>query len=113
MNRPIQGLRAWVLQRITAVYLALFALYALVWIWSDPPTDFEAWRAWVAQPVVSASLALSFVMVLAHAWVGVRDVVLDYVKNLRLRVTLLALVAVGLIYLGIWFGGILVRTLGA
>ena len=113
MTRPFQGLRAWLLQRVTAVYLALFLVYVSGRIWISPPADFGAWRAWVAQPMVSAMLALSFVMLLGHAWVGVRDVLLDYVPNLRLRVALLTLVAVSLIYLGIWFGSILVRTLGS
>lgn len=113
MTRPIQGLRAWLLQRVTAVYLALFLLYLLGRLWFSPPSDFAAWRAWVGQPATSAVLGLSFAMLLAHAWVGVRDVLLDYVPKLRLRVALLALVAVGLTYLGIWFGSILVRTLAS
>lgn len=108
----MQGLRAWLLQRATAVYLVLFTIYLLARVWGDPPRDFETWRAWVGNPAWSAMLALSFVMILAHAWVGVRDVLLDYVHDLRLRLALLAAVAVGLIYLGVWFGSVLVRALG-
>jgi succinate dehydrogenase / fumarate reductase membrane anchor subunit len=40
--------------------------------------------------------------VLGHAWVGLRDVVLDYVRPLALRFAVLALAATGLALLGLW-----------
>jgi succinate dehydrogenase / fumarate reductase membrane anchor subunit len=42
------------------------------------------------------------VALLAHAWVGVRDVVLDYIGPLALRLAVLALAAAGLVLLGLW-----------
>jgi succinate dehydrogenase / fumarate reductase membrane anchor subunit len=66
------------------------------------------WRAWAATPAGAALLALLAAAILLHAWVGVRDVVLDYVHPLGLRLALLGAVAAGLAFLGLWTGLILV-----
>jgi succinate dehydrogenase / fumarate reductase membrane anchor subunit len=68
----------------------------------------EQWRAWAGKPSGAALVALLAAALLLHAWVGVRDVVLDYVHPLALRLALLALVAVTLVFLGLWTAVILV-----
>jgi succinate dehydrogenase / fumarate reductase membrane anchor subunit len=45
---------------------------------------------------------------LLHAWVGVRDVVLDYVHPLGLRLAVLGAAVAGLVFLGLWTALILV-----
>ncbi|MEW7980130.1 MAG: succinate dehydrogenase, hydrophobic membrane anchor protein [gamma proteobacterium symbiont of Phacoides pectinatus] len=102
MSRQASGFRAWVLQRISAVYLGVYLVYLLGFIAIAPPQSFEAWRTWMAHPVVSFTLLLFFVSLFVHAWVGVRDVVLDYVKPYLLRVLVLSVFAFGLIGSGLW-----------
>ena len=55
--------------------------------------SFDAWRNWVARPLVNAAIALLVLALLTHAWVGTRDVIMDYVKPVALRFSLLVLFA--------------------
>jgi succinate dehydrogenase / fumarate reductase, membrane anchor subunit len=114
MSRQASGVMAWVTQRVTAVYLALFLSYLLFHFLLDPPANHLELRAWIAQPLVSAGLVLLVPLILAHAWVGIRDVFLDYVKIVGLRVILLALVAFLFVGSGLWaFKAIVVADITA
>ena len=106
--RLFSGQRAFVLQRLSAlVLLAYLAAAALRLALGAPPT-FAQWQAWSAQPWAAAALMLLAVAILAHAWVGLRDVALDYVKPLALRLAVLAAAAAALALLGAWTAFILV-----
>jgi succinate dehydrogenase / fumarate reductase membrane anchor subunit len=102
VSRVASGLKAWVVQRTTAVYLAVFATYLVLHFLVAPPSDYDAWRQWVARPLVSVGFLLFLPALLAHAWVGIRDVLIDYVKPIGLRVLLLSLFAFVFLACGLW-----------
>ncbi|MEP6965387.1 MAG: succinate dehydrogenase, hydrophobic membrane anchor protein [Polaromonas sp.] len=102
MTRTLSGLRAWLVQRFTAVYMLGFSLFLLFHFAVDAPHSYEAWRGWILDTPVLIATALFFVALLLHAWVGLRDVALDYVKPLALRVGVLAALAFGLAGLALW-----------
>jgi succinate dehydrogenase / fumarate reductase membrane anchor subunit len=102
MSRRASGLRAWFLQRVTAIYLMLFILFVLQHMIVNPPQDFEAWRGWVAQPLVGLGLLLFFASVLLHAWVGFRDVLIDYIHPTAIRVSVLTLAGFVLLGCALW-----------
>jgi succinate dehydrogenase / fumarate reductase membrane anchor subunit len=52
--------------------------------------------------VVSVALLLYVVSVMMHAWIGVRDVLIDYVHPIAIRATLLGVVALSLVAMGLW-----------
>lgn len=96
------GLGAWLVQRLTAVYLAIFTLFASVkFVWF-PPHNYQQWIAWVTHPFVNAALALFILALLLHAWVGLRDVIMDYVKPAGLRAGLFSVLIVLLSGCGLW-----------
>ena len=100
--RFFSGQRAFVVQRLSALVLLAFVAAAALRVAFGAPLDLAQWRAWAAQPLGAAFLLLFAAAVLAHAWVGVRDVVLDYVRPLGLRLLALSLLALGLALLGAW-----------
>lgn len=102
MSRKASGLRAWALQRLTAIYIALFTLYLVAVLLFSAPGDYQAWRGWLGGPLVSVALLLYVFSVLLHAWIGVRDVLIDYVHPIAIRAALLGAVALGLVSLGLW-----------
>lgn len=102
MSRQATGLRAWALQRITAVYLGLYFIYVLGLFISAPPASFQAWQSYVADPVSGIGLLLFFVALLLHVWVGLRDVLIDYVHQSTIRVSLLSLFGLALVGSGLW-----------
>ncbi len=102
MSRTASGFRAWILQRISAAWLGLFVLATLGYFLLSPPATFEQWRAFVAHPVVGTLILVTVAVVLLHAWVGIRDVLIDYVPPLALRLTLLSLFGLGFVACGLW-----------
>jgi succinate dehydrogenase / fumarate reductase, membrane anchor subunit len=96
------GLRAWVVQRISAVYLALcFTTVLILWL-TQRPVTYDAWRAWIAHPVVNIAAVLFFIALALHAWVGVRDVVIDYVHATAARFALLVGITASLLVMLVW-----------
>ena len=102
MIRNYTGLRTWVVQRVSAVYMLFFIVFFLVHFAVDSPQQYPAWRAWIASSAMTIATAAFFAALLAHAWVGLRDVLMDYVPAMRIRIALLGLVGSGLIAMGAW-----------
>jgi len=102
MRKNFTGLLAWLVQRITAVYMLLFIVFLLAHFLVDPPHSYPAWHGWMMGSSVSIATVVFFAALLAHAWVGVRDVILDYVHAMVFRVGLLVLLGFGLTALGVW-----------
>jgi len=111
VSRQLSGFRAWLWQRASAIYLAGFIAYVLVWLIVAPPVDHEALRNWLGGRGMWLATALFFLALLLHAWIGVRDVILDYVKPAPLRLAVLAAVFVFLLTCGLWVASILVGLL--
>ncbi|MFN2308823.1 MAG: succinate dehydrogenase, hydrophobic membrane anchor protein [Gammaproteobacteria bacterium] len=112
VSRQAHGLRAWLLQRFSALYLLLFLGYLAVRFGTAPVADFAAWQAWLADPLVNLATGLFILSLLVHAWVGIRDVIMDYVIHTGLRVTLLAAVALTLAGCGLWSLRVLFQVVG-
>jgi len=98
----LSGLHAWVLQRFSAVYLVLFTVYAFISFVTRQTSGFSAWLSWVSHPVHQIAIGLFVLSLLVHAWVGARDIVLDYVKPFALRMVKLAGLAFVLLGFGLW-----------
>jgi succinate dehydrogenase membrane anchor subunit len=82
------GARDWLAQRMTALIMAVCVVALLVLLASRAPFTYESWKALFAQGwmrVATLLFALSFAW---HGWVGVRDILMDYVKHDGLRLAL-------------------------
>lgn len=82
------GMRDWLSQRVTAVLLALFTLVLLVQLVLPGPLGYDKWAGIFAAQWMKV---LTFATIIAlgwHAWVGVRDIWMDYIKPVGLRLLL-------------------------
>jgi succinate dehydrogenase / fumarate reductase membrane anchor subunit len=102
MSRAAQGLRGWLMQRVTAVYLAVYLLAMLVALLLRDAQGYSAWRDWFAQPWTGVMTAIFAMAVVLHVWVGIRDVLIDYVHAVSLRLLLLAVFALVLLGSLLW-----------
>ena len=107
MKAVASGTRAWLLQRLTAVYMLGFLVYTFGRFAIDPPASHEAWRSWIGGDAMRVATALFCVGLALHAWVGLRDVAMDYVRSLALRVTVLGFVGAGLVAFTAWMAFVL------
>ena len=69
------GLRDWLAQRITGLIMALYTIFLLCSVCTLPQLDYIS--------TMVAVLALIY-----HAWVGIRDLFMDYLKNTLVRLVL-------------------------
>ncbi|VTU21875.1 succinate dehydrogenase, hydrophobic membrane anchor protein [Variovorax sp. PBL-E5] len=103
----MSGLRAWMVQRASAVYMLFFIVFLLAHFLVDPPHSYLAWRDWVTSPGLGVGASVFCAALLAHAWVGLRDVILDYVRPVALRLPALGLLGLVLAAIGAWLVRIL------
>ena len=108
--RASMGLRAWTMQRLSAIYMMLFCIYAWVTFITREANDYDRWIAWVAHPFNNIVIGLFVVSLLIHAWVGSRDIILDYVKPFAFRMVKLVVLAFLIIAMALWALRILLRV---
>ena len=102
MSRRASGLRAWMWQRLTSIYMALFLIAAGIWLLVSPPESHAEWRGLMTRLPINLATAMFFGALLIHTWVGARDVLLDYIGPQALRLVLLTAVAFVLAASGLW-----------
>ena len=96
------GLRDWLAQRLTAIVMAVYTVLFLVMLLKMPQFDYAHWKSmWSGQWMRLATL-LFLLSLFLHAWIGMRNIFMDYIKNTGLRLTLYALVILALFAYGAW-----------
>ncbi len=96
------GLHDWLAQRITAVVMAVYTLFLAGNLLLQPSVDYDTWSALFSSDVVRSFTLLFLLCVFYHAWVGVRDIVMDYVKPAGVRFAIHVVVILALILYTIW-----------
>ena len=82
------GLRDWMAQRITALLMALFTIVLLVQVIFGEPIGYYRWAEIFSSQWMKT---LTFVVILSlfyHVWVGMRDIWMDYIKPVGIRLAL-------------------------
>ena len=105
------GLRDWLAQRATAVIMALYTVIIVAAILIVGPSDYEAWRGLFACGFIKFATFVCFVSLVWHAWIGIRDIWMDYISmSVLLRLALHVATAAALVgYVG-WMASILWRV---
>ena len=97
------GTRDWLAQRVTAVLMAIFTLVVLAQvIFTRGEIGYDKWAGiFASQPMKMLTFA-TIVGLLYHVWVGMRDVLMDYIKPVGVRLVLQILVIVWLLGCAGW-----------
>ena len=104
------GVGGFLLQRLTAIVLTVFVLFLLLRVVFSGPLGYDGWAGlfvplWMKIVALVALLALFY-----HAWIGVRDIWMDYVKPTGIRVALQTLTVLWLVFCAVWSVQILWRV---
>jgi len=102
MSWRAQGMRAWLLQRLTAVYMLLYGIGFGFYISQSNIYNYESWRALFVHPISNIATAVFIYSILYHAWVGMRDILIDYVPIAYLRFFLWVMMTFSLLVLAVW-----------
>lgn len=90
------GLLEWLLQRITAVIMVVYTVILLVGFLLGDGT-YDAWAGFFSNQIIKIVTFLAILSLLYHAWVGIRDIWMDYIGSVAVRLTLQVLTALWLI----------------
>ena len=95
------GLMDWLIQRLTAVVMIVYTVLVLgIALWNGG-IDYALWRQIFTHAGFKLASFLFMVALLYHAWIGMRDIFMDYVKPAGVRLLLETICVVVLVgYLG-------------
>lgn len=96
------GLRDWLAQRVTAVVMLVYTILVLMALVMLPAFDYWHWKALWQLPLMRYATVLFVIALLFHAWIGVRNIFMDYIKDAGVRLTLYVVVILALIAYGAW-----------
>ena len=81
------GWRDWLVQRVTAVVMALYTLLVLGLLLWYGGLDYASWKAAFGNELFRLATFVFMLSLLWHAWVGVRNIAMDYLKPASVRLT--------------------------
>ena len=96
------GFRDWLAQRITAIVMAIYTVILLLSFLTGSDFSYVGWAGLFAQQWFKIATFVTFVALFYHVWVGMRDIWMDYVKPVGLRLTLQIITIVWLIVCAAW-----------
>lgn len=96
------GLRDWLMQRVTAVVMVLYTLFMAAFLLTHQPLQFSDWSGLFRNQWVRLASLLFLLSLYLHAWVGVRDILMDYVHRTGFRLAAEILVILALIAYAAW-----------
>lgn len=96
------GWRDWLVQRVSAVVMAVYtALILFLVVWTGG-LEYAAWKAIFGNELFRLATFVFMLALLWHAWVGVRNIAMDYLKPTSVRLTFQVVVIVLLIAYAGW-----------
>ena len=96
------GLRDWLSQRITAVLMAIFTVVVVTQVLMPGEMGYDKWAGIFASQWMKVLTFVVIVALLMHVWVGMRDVWMDYVKPVAIRLALQVVTIVWLVGCAGW-----------
>jgi succinate dehydrogenase / fumarate reductase membrane anchor subunit len=80
------GLKDWLSQRVTAALMALFTIVLLVQVlFTKGPIGYDKWAGIFSSQWMKVLTFVVIVSLAWHAWVGIRDIWMDYIKPVGVR----------------------------
>jgi succinate dehydrogenase / fumarate reductase membrane anchor subunit len=96
-----KGIRDWIFQRVTAVFLAGYTFFLLYFWLAHPTLAADQWQGLFSGLCMRLATFLALVALLIHVWIGMWTILTDYVHAYCIRIILLSVVGFSLLgYLG-------------
>jgi succinate dehydrogenase membrane anchor subunit len=101
------GLKDWLVQRVSAVLMIGYLLILVPVIFILSPQDYAAWKGIFTNQWMRIATFLFFIALFWHAWIGVRNILMDYVHHTATRLIAQILVIISLLFYLVWSAEIL------
>lgn len=96
------GLKDWVIQRVSSVVIAIYTLFMLSYLVLHPQIDYLTWRELFTPLWMKLFSLFTLIAVLLHAYIGLWTVSTDYLRPLWLRFSVQILIRLTIFILLIW-----------
>ncbi len=100
------GLRDWLYQRVSAIFMAVYSLGLVVYVLAHPDLAYYEWHHLFTYMSMKVVTLLFVFLLLIHAWVGMWTVITDYIKPFVLRLMINIVILLALV--GFFFQTILI-----
>jgi succinate dehydrogenase / fumarate reductase membrane anchor subunit len=111
MKKPVTGSHSgtgwWLAQRFSAVVMLAVGTILFAMFWYAVPFDYASWKSAFEGMAIKLLVWLLVASLCLHAWIGLRDVLMDYVRPIVVRLVLNVLVMLMLAMSTIWASAIL------
>lgn len=97
-----EGLRDWVIQRVSAIAMAIYSISLIIYVVTTPGISFAEWHGLFSQVWMKVATILVLVCLLFHAWIGMWTIYTDYVKPWVIRCVLNTLTIFALAACFLW-----------
>ena len=97
------GLKDWLIQRVTAVILGVYFVALGLFFLSHPHCTYHHWSAFYQHPFFKIVNVIAILALVKHAWIGLWTITTDYLSCACLRVGLQMLILLGLFAELVWF----------
>ncbi len=101
------GLHDWMIQRVSAVILAVYVIYLSIFVFSTPHLQYSVWQALFAQTSFKIFSFLAIASLCFHAWIGLWIISTDYLKPMAIRMVFQVLVIISCFAFLLWGAQIL------
>jgi succinate dehydrogenase / fumarate reductase membrane anchor subunit len=80
-----QGLRDWIIQRVSAIFMAVYSLVLIFYLMYHDGFSYAEWHDVFSQEWMKIATLLFIAAMLYHAWIGIWTIFTDYVKPYVIR----------------------------
>ena len=96
------GLRDWLGQRVSAVVMVVYSVGLAIYLLLQDHLGYDVWTGLFSSLAMRTFSLLFLLALFYHAWIGIRDIVMDYVKPASVRLVIHVLVILALVLYTIW-----------
>jgi len=96
------GVRDWLVQRITSLVLAAYILFLLGFLIFTPDIGFFAWQGLFTNIYMQVFTVLALLSLVWHAWIGMWTIATDYIKPYCIRLAFVVLMIIALFAYFVW-----------
>lgn len=82
------GMRDWLIQRVTAVVIAIYTVIVFMIFICAKNISYENWIDIFSYQWFKILTFVTAIAMFYHAWIGIRDIWMDYVQSFILRLVL-------------------------
>lgn len=101
------GLKDWLAQRVTAVLMTTYLIGLVVVLLIAAPQDYAGWKTLFSHYGVRIATLVFFICLFWHAWIGMRNILMDYVHPVAIRLPVQIVVITALLFYLVWTADIL------